>query len=187
MSRFRPALAIAKRARFADLGRMKSLLGFAGLFLLFAYPAQAQISPGGGPITAGADDVDAIESERVVIWRGRVDAMQGENRLRTDELRIYYEAARPGSDSAMGNDVERIEADGNVFYVTPTQVARGDRAVWTSASETLVITGDVILTQGMNVLHGSSLTIWVATGRAVMEGAPTEEGRRVRGVFYPDE
>ena len=34
---------------------------------------------------------------------------------------------------------------GDVYFVTPTQVARGDRAVYTASNDTLVVTGDVIL------------------------------------------
>ena len=50
-----------------------------------------------------------------------------------------------------------------------------------------MITGDVILTQGENVMTGSRLTIVVSTNRATMDGAPSASGSRVRGVFYPDE
>ena len=87
----------------------------------------------------------------------------------------------------MSGDIERMVATGNVYFVTPTQVVRGDEATYTRASDTIVVTGDVILTQGENVLTGSRLTVEVASGRATMDGAPTEAGRRVRGVFYPDE
>ena len=72
--------------------------------------------------------------------------------------------------------------------MTPEQVARGDRAVYNASTDTLMVTGDVILRQGENVLTGSSLSINIGSGRARMEGAPTgNAGRRVQGVFYPDQ
>lgn len=152
--------------------------------------ALAQISPGGGPIAIGADRLEVIDAERVSIWSGRAEAVQGENRLRADVIRTFSAPRRGGAGNSgtnMGGDIERMVANGNVYFVTPTQVIRGDAATYTAANDTIVVTGDVILTQGENVLTGSQLTVQVGTGRAVMDGAPSQAGRRVRGVFYPDE
>ena len=76
----------------------------------------------------------------------------------------------------------RIEASGNVYFVTPEQTIRGDRAVYTTADDMIVVTGDVILTQGQNVLTGSRLTYNVRTETARIEAGG--QGR-IRGVFYP--
>lgn len=150
--------------------------------------ALAQISRGGGPIAIGADRLEVIDAERVSIWSGRAEATQGENRLRADVIRAFNAPRRGGGEGAqMGGEIERMVASGNVYFVTPLQVIRGDEAIYTAASDTIVVTGDVILAQGENVLTGSRLTVEVSSGRATMDGAPTESGRRVRGVFYPDE
>ena len=64
---------------------------------------------------------------------------------------------------------------------------RGDRAVYTPDTGEVVVTGDVILTQGQNVLTGGRLVYNVNTEAARMEGAPRgAAGRRVQGVFYPE-
>jgi len=160
----------------------------AGALISAGDTAVAQISQGGGPIAIGADRLEVIDAERVSIWSGRAEAIQGENRLRADVIRTYSAPRRGGGEGGnMGGDIERMVATGNVYFVTPTQVIRGDDATYTSSSDTIVVTGDVILTQGENVLTGSQLTVQVGTGRAVMDGAPSQAGRRVRGVFYSDE
>lgn len=149
--------------------------------------AQAQIAPGGGPIDIAADSLTVDESAKTQTWSGKVEALQGENRLRADRLVIYHgegggRRSGPAPATAMG-DIDRMEAVGNVYFVSPTQVVRGDKAVYTQATDTLVVTGDVVLTQGENVLKGSRLVVLVGAGRATMdEGA----GSRVRGVFYPE-
>jgi lipopolysaccharide export system protein LptA len=149
--------------------------------------AQAQIAPGGGPIDIAADSLSVDEGARTQTWAGKVEALQGTNRLRADRLTIHHgkaEAGRTGGTAptaAMG-DIERLEAAGNVYFVSPTQVVRGDNAVYTQASDTLVVTGDVVLTQGQNVLKGSRLVVQVGAGRATMDEGPG----RVRGVFYPE-
>lgn len=166
----------------------RGLAALAGAALMFAAPASAQIARGGGPIAIGADRLEVIDAERVSIWTGRAEATQGDSRLRADVIRAYSAPRRGGGDGGtnMGGDIERMVATGNVYFVTPTQVIRGDEATYTAANDTIVVTGDVILTQGENVLTGSRLTVQVSSGRATMDGAATDAGRRVRGVFYPD-
>ena len=162
--------------RFAAIATTACGLALAGA-------AHAQLSSTGGPIAAGADNAYVIEPERVQIWSGRAEAVQGTTRVRADEIRIYHSATSGGG---IG-DIERFVATGNVFFVTPTQVIRGDEAVFTPGDDLIVVSGGVILRQGMDVLSGSRLTVYVRQHRAVLEGQQTSEGRRVRGVFYPDE
>ncbi|MBN8551567.1 MAG: LPS ABC transporter substrate-binding protein LptA [Caulobacterales bacterium] len=148
-------------------------------------PAGAQIAPGGGPVAYGADNSEYIDSEGVFRLIGRAEMIQGENRLRADTIDMFTTPNQRGG--ASGGDVREVVATGNVYFVTPIQVVRGDRAVYTAATDQVVITGDVILTQGENVMTGSRLTIVVSTNRATMDGTPSTNGSRVRGVFYPDE
>jgi lipopolysaccharide export system protein LptA len=158
-----------------------ALASLAALAVLGLGGADAQISQRGGPIMIGSDELEVIESEGFRVWPGRPEAIQDDVRLRADELRVLQ--ARTGSGFG---DVSRIEAIGNVYFVSDDQVVRGDRAVYTLGDDTLVVSGDVILNQGENVLTGSRLTVRVSTGRSTMEGAQTPgAGRRVQGVFYP--
>jgi len=125
------------------------------------------------PIMWGADLLEVENNTLTLI--GNAELLQGQNRLRADRVAGLNQTG----DS-------RLEASGNVYFVTPEQTIRGDRAVYTTGNDTIVVTGDVILTQGQNVLTGSSLTYNTRTGSAQVEGAPTPSGRRVQGVFYPE-
>lgn len=167
------------------------LIGAGGAALVaaaVAMTAQAQIAPGGGPIDITADSLEVNEGQRTQVWKGKVEALQGQNRLRADTLTVYHAGsgggARTGTSPgpSMG-DIDRLEARGNVYFVSPTQVVRGDQAIYTQSTDTLVVTGDVILTQGENVLKGSRLVVNVGAGRATMDQG---SGSRVRGVFYPE-
>jgi lipopolysaccharide export system protein LptA len=166
--------------------RWAAVLGLAVLAGAGA-TAHAQIAPGGGPIDIAADSLTVDEGARTQTWLGHVEALQGTNRLRADKVVVFHgkAAGNAGSgaapNAAMG-DIEKLEASGNVYFVSPTQVVRGDVAAYTQASDTLVVTGDVVLTQGQNVLKGSRLVVQVGAGRATMDQGPG----RVRGVFYPE-
>jgi lipopolysaccharide export system protein LptA len=138
--------------------------------------AQSRPSVSDQPIMIGADNRVVVTPEAFEL-SGRVEIMQGDNRLRADRLR--------GESS--GGEVTRVTVSGDVYYVTPSETIRGDQAVYTTATGVIVITGDVVLTQGRNVLTGSRLTYNVDTGSAEMEGAPRgAAGNRVQGVFYPN-
>ncbi len=135
--------------------------------------AQSRPNTSNQPIGYGADTGELTNTS--VSLRGRAEITQGQTRLRADAI----EGARNAS-----GGLTAIEASGDVYYVTPTETIRGDRAVYTVSNATVVVTGDVILRQGQNVLTGSRLSYNVDTGQARIEGGG--QGGRVRGVFYPE-
>jgi lipopolysaccharide export system protein LptA len=169
--------------------RLAALL-FTGA-MLAAGPALAQISSSGGPIDITADQLELIDTQHLAVWRGDVEALQGGNRLRADEVKIFFTGTGGASAGAPGRNwgpVQRIEAGGKVFFVSPQQTARGNAAVYEMGPNTITLTGDVIVAQGQSVVHGDKLVIEVKSGRATM--ASNARGRnatgRVRGVFYPN-
>lgn len=153
--------------------------------------AHAQLSKDKGPIDISGDHSEVFDQQHLMTWRGRVEALQDDNRMRSDILNIYYKAAaKPagapkaaaGTPGADFGDIDHMEADGNVYFVTPTEVARGDKAVYTAANDTIVITGNVVLTRGEDVGRGDRLTINLADNHATLEGGPNE---RPRVIVYP--
>lgn len=160
---------------------------------LLASPASAQFSSGGGPIDISSDEVEIVDAQHLAIWRGNVEVLQNRNRLRSDTLNVYFAAAPSagGSSGALApghawGKVQRAEAEGKVFFVSPTQTARGDHGLYDMSSDTITITGDVIVAQGQSVVHGAKLVIHVKDGRAVMESGASGGKGRVRGIFYPN-
>lgn len=151
---------------------MKRILTAAAIALgLSALPTigGAQSFQGGQPIMWGADEVS--RTPELLSLRGRAELTQGDNRIRADRV----------EGTISNGDLSRVEASGNVYFVTPEQTIRGDRAVYTPANDTIVLTGDVILTQGQNVMTGGRLTYNTRTEAAQMDGVG-----RVQGVFYPE-
>lgn len=132
----------------------------------------AQSFQGGQPIMWGADEGSVTPT--AISLRGRAELTQGDSRIRADRI----------EGSISNGDLTRVEATGGVYFVTPEQTIRGDRAVYTPANDTIVLTGDVILTQGENVMTGGRLTYNTRTESAQMDGGG--QNGRVQGVFYPD-
>ncbi|ADL00086.1 LptA/OstA family protein [Brevundimonas subvibrioides] len=160
-----------KTTSILAIGATVAALGLGGMAV-----AQSRPNTSNQPIGYGADSGELTNT--AVSLRGRAEIQQGQTRLRANAI----EGARDAS-----GGLTRIEASGDVYYVTPNETIRGDRAVYTVTNATVVVTGDVILTQGQNVLTGGSLTYNVDTGEARIQGggAGANDGR-VRGVFYPE-
>lgn len=159
---------------------------------LVGVAAHAQIAGGGGPIDVTADSLEMIDAEKRAVWRGSVDASQGPNRLTADVLNVYFSGQPSGPQAAGGGmgknwgDVQRMVAEGRVFFMSPQQTARGSHAVYEVVPDTITMTGDVVVVQGENVVRGEKLVIQVKTGNASFVAAETGRNKpnRVRAVIY---
>lgn len=145
----------------------------------------------GQPIDITADQLEVQNKACISTWRGKAEALQGSARLRADVIRATM-ATKAGASSGVGTgacgDLIKIEAEGNVYYVTTKdQRVRGDVGVYDAANETVTLTGDVVAVQGQNVMRGTKMVFNSKTGEGRMVGAA--QGRnaqgRPRGVFYP--
>jgi lipopolysaccharide export system protein LptA len=177
------------------MNRLTAGLLCAGAVALCA-PAMAQLAQGKGPIDITGDEAEVLNAQHLTIWRGSVDAIQGQDRLRTDVLNVYFTGA-PGADNTPSKNtgpggnwgkIDHMVADGHVYYVSPQQTARGDHAVYDLSPDTITMTGDVIVEQGQSVLHGEKLVIDVKSGHATMAATSDDKASsgRVRGIFYPN-
>jgi len=76
----------------------------------------------------------------------------------------------------------RIEASGKVYVNSGAQTATGDTAVVDMVGKLVTLSGNVVLSQGPNVITGNKLTWDMTTGRARVDQKP---GARIRGIFTP--
>ena len=113
---------------------------------------------------------------------------------------VFYERAerkhrtprrrrREGASAATsgGTSLKRVEAKGGVSVISKDQVATGNEGVFDRASNKIILTGNVALSQGENVTKGEKLVYDTETGVALVESGATAgvPGGRVRGVFVP--
>lgn len=142
------------------------------------------------PIDVTADQLVVEQGQCRASYKGAAEALQETSRLRADTIDLYNKAeeARPGSSAHCGQ-LDRMEAHGSVYYVTPGKVVKGDDAVYTADNKTIVITGQVVVAQGKSVMAGTRLVINTDLGQATMESGVKGRGAkgRVRGVLYPNE
>ncbi len=161
-------------------------LALAALTLSFAVAAGGAayavdgLFSGKRPVAVAADHVAANEANHSLDYTGRVELTQGDQRVRADHVVVFTAAGGGGGSGPLGA-MQRMEANGNVFFVTPTQVIRGDQAVYEASTRTLVVTGQVILVRGDDVMTGTHLTVHLADNSAAFDAG----SGRVRTVVNP--
>lgn len=158
------------------------IAAFVAAPLILTAPALGQgLGSGEGPVDISADDFEAFDAQGMGVYTGDVNVVRGDVRLRADRLEAYY--VRRGGGSP---ELNRIVAEGDVYYITPNEIARGDRGTYDLVSEVIELTGSVVLTQGCNVSTGEHLHAELANGVARLEGGANNSGR-VRSVFFTDD
>ena len=87
-------------------------------------------------------------------------------------------------------NIRRIEARGGVTVITKDQNASGDLGVYDLNAKTITLTGNVVVSQGQNVIHGERVVVDTVTGNARVEfnnqgGGATPS--RVRALIQPSQ
>ncbi|MGH6904779.1 MAG: LptA/OstA family protein [Geminicoccaceae bacterium] len=151
------------------------------------------------PIEITADILEVVQDQRIAIFTGNVDAVQGDMVLSADQLRVHYgdagdaAPAGPAAPAAPGaGSIRRIEAEGNVFLSSPGETAQGTAGVYDVASNRVTMAGAVVLTREDNVIRGERLEIDLVSGRSqIFAAVPSTEGgtppQRVRALFVPED
>lgn len=130
---------------------------------------------GDEPVEVTSNQLAVDQLAGTALFTGDVVVVQGEIRINAPEMLVQYITLPDGS---IGEEVDTITATGGVLMVTPTEEAESDMAVYTPARDEVVMTGNVLLTQGPNTVNGTRLTVDVNTGSGQMDG-------RVRTILQP--
>jgi lipopolysaccharide export system protein LptA len=83
-------------------------------------------------------------------------------------------------------DIRRIEASGGVTVISKDQNATGDLGVYDLKKKTITLTGNVVVSQGKNVLHGDRVVVDTTTGNAHFDSAGVAAPSRVRALILPN-
>lgn len=140
------------------------------------------------PINIEADLLVVDDKAKKAVFRGNVLARQGDFTLRTKELEVTYAAEPTEGKKGPGNpgQITRIKATGKVLINTrDKQTATSDWADFDVRKQVVTIGGNVVLSQGENVIRGDRLVIDLTTGKSRFEVASEKGKQRIRGLFLP--
>lgn len=144
---------------------------FAGLALILA-TALPQLAFAQFSSDSSADTVlyadNTVSRNGVITLTGQADIRQGDVRLLADKVEIY--TAGTGGGMMSTERINRVVATGNFYYITPEQEVRGEKGVYTAATDSFVVTGDVVLLQDDSVVTGTRLDYNLSTRDAKVTG-----------------
>ena len=150
------------------------------------------------PIIVNADRLEYDYKNSIVVYRGDVQASQGQVKLRSDTLTVTFENMKDGAakdgppapkadppvpdPAAKGTQrVHEVVAVGNVRIDQGARWATGGKAVFDQTQRTLVLTENPLLHEGPNEVAGDRVIVFLDENRSVVEGGR----KRVKAVLYP--
>jgi lipopolysaccharide export system protein LptA len=155
------------------------------------------------PVQIEAATLEVRDKAKMATFSGNVQVVQGDTTMKCKTLVVFYgpeagaasakpvattTATTPGMPSGAQN-IRRIEARGGVTVVTKDQNASGDLGVYDLKSKTITLSGNVVVSQGPNVMHGDRVVVDMVTGNARVEsgepGGNAHQGR-VRALILPN-
>jgi lipopolysaccharide export system protein LptA len=166
------------------------------------------------PIDIESDVLVVQDKQKLATFKGNVKAVQGATTLRAEELNVHYvggDRLAPGgknegesqtSSAPDGNaqagagakpedksnaQITKIEAKGDVVITSEDdQTTTSEWALYDLPAQLVTVGGNVVLTQGKNVLKGDRLVIDLKTGESRFENTGNAAaGGRIRALFMP--
>jgi len=144
------------------------------------------------PVNIEANSLEVRDKEKIAVFRGNVVVVQGDTTMRCKELEVHYEGNALGIDprqnvpatktqqkNASAQRIRRLVATGGVIVTAKEQKAVGDKGIFEMATNIVILDGNVVLTQGGNIMNGDRLTVNLTTGTSKLDA------KRVTGVLVP--
>jgi lipopolysaccharide export system protein LptA len=123
------------------------------------------------PVEVTAETLDVNQQDGTAVFNGNVVVIQGEMRLAAARVLVIY--------SEEESAIKRLIATGDVVLVSGPDEAEAERADYEIDSGTVVMTTNVLLTQGTAAVSGDKMTVNLLTGTAEMDG-------RVKTIFQSE-
>jgi lipopolysaccharide export system protein LptA len=165
------------------------------------------------PVQIEAASLEVRDKNKTATFAGDVQVVQGDTTMKCQKLVVFYGQeigiaqagaqppdakppdAKPAPTSALpgpkgAQNIRRIEARGGVTVITKDQNASGDLGVYDLVAKTITLTGNVVVSQGQNVIHGERVVVDTVTGNARVESNNQGGGAtpsRVRALIQPSQ
>ncbi len=148
------------------------------------------------PIKINSATLEVRDKDKMATFSGDVHLVQGDTSMRSKTLVVFYDEdapAKPGAQSAsaaqagsqQNQQIKRVEAKGNVIVVQKDQTATGESGIFDMRANTVTLLGNVVISQGPNVVKGDTLTVDMTTGVSRITCGKAQEKCRVQGLFQP--
>jgi lipopolysaccharide export system protein LptA len=160
------------------------------------------------PVKINADELEVHDKDKMAVFSGGVHLVQGDTTMRSSKLVVFYDDQPPppapppksgkGAQASaqitpqQNQQIKRVEAKGSVIVTQKDQTATGDEGIFDMRANTVTMQGNVLISQGGNVIKGNKLVVNMTTGDAAVTAGATAGATcdkppcgRVTGTFLP--
>ncbi len=137
------------------------------------------------PIRITADRLITDTQNKTAEFIGHVLATQGDTKITSDRLKVYYKDGAASGSSAGMDAIVRIVAQGMVKMILEDQVAHTEHAEYIADQRVVILSGpNSKIVSGNNSISGHKITLYRDDGRIHVAGTKEEP---VEAFFYSDE
>lgn len=134
------------------------------------------------PIQIEANKLEVEDSNGQAFLTGNVTVVQGSTILKTQKLTVWYERNNQGENGA----IQKLKASGKLAIRSGDQKVTADQGAFDLKGEKVKLTGNVIISQGVNVVAGCILNVDLKSGAATLEPCKKKNKReRIKMLFDP--
>jgi len=118
------------------------------------------------PVEITSENLELNQEAGTASFTGNVFVRQGDMTMTCGSMTVEY-----GPNAATGEDeIKNIRMFGGVTFASPSEAAESESAIYALTSELLIMSGNVLVTQGSTALSSNKLTYNLQSGKGVMEG-----------------
>jgi lipopolysaccharide export system protein LptA len=142
----------------------------------------------GEPVQIEAAHLEVRDKQKIATFSGGVKVVQGDTTMRCKSLVVFYEQSAQDSQGGQDNktaqasaaktaqpgpggssQIKKIEMHGGVTVVQKDQTASGDTGLFDMKTNTVTLRGNVVVSQGQNILRGDRMIVDMTTGVSHVE------------------
>ena len=129
------------------------------------------------PVQIKAQTFEVRDKENVAVFTGNVHVVQGDTTIRCKSLIVSYlsgssppgtaRSGQPGPGAS--SQISKLEARGGVVVIQKDQTATGENGVYDMRTKIVTLTGNVVVSQGGNVMRGDKMVVDLNSGVSRIE------------------
>jgi lipopolysaccharide export system protein LptA len=126
------------------------------------------------PVQVDAKSLEISEEgqQRISVFSGDVVIRRGATTMKATVVKLFSDLHPKPKKNGKTDPFTRIEASGPVYVTSGLQTVTGGFAVVDMKEQTITLTGDVVMTQGQDIMSGERLVVDLRTGKAKVDQAP---------------
>jgi len=132
------------------------------------------------PINIAANQMTSTEKSNSVVFTGDVDAKQGDVRIRSDKMTVYYTPKNEKGQKKFADtsqQVEKLVCAGNVEITRGEWLGTSKKMIYLSQERQVILMQNAKAWQGQNMVSGDKIIYYLDEGRSeVIGGTETTVG-----------